>query len=76
MALDANRLAQAWYAIENDYNEQDIPESEIENKRLEINQRKAQALIDEIKQHMLIVYQNGLVAPNGAVTGTLNHTVQ
>jgi hypothetical protein len=76
MALDATRLAQAWYDIESEYNEQDIAEDQIEATRLEINQRKAQALIDEITQHLKINYTSGLVAPNGAVTGSLNHTVQ
>jgi hypothetical protein len=76
MALDATRLAQAWYDIESAYNEQDIDEAQIEATRLEINQRKAQALIDELTQHLKIIYTNGLVAPGGAVTGLLNHTVE
>lgn len=34
----------------------------------------AGVLIDEVKQ-LVIVYTNGLIAPNGAVTGAINHTV-
>jgi len=39
-----------------------------------ISEKLAQAFIDEIKQAG-ITYSSGLIAPNGAVTGTFNHTI-
>jgi len=35
----------------------------------------SQAIVDEIKE-LRITYTGGLTAPNGAVGGTINHTVQ
>jgi hypothetical protein len=37
-------------------------------------QEMASAIIDEVKE-LKIIYQSGLAAPNGAVTGQLNHSV-
>jgi len=76
MALDANRLGQAFYNIDKEYNEIDIAPEDMEAKRLEIETRKAEAIINELKQHLQIVYSSGLTAPNGAVAGVFNHTVK
>lgn len=35
----------------------------------------AQAIIEEIKE-LKILYTSGLIAPNGAVTGQIKHTVK
>lgn len=39
-----------------------------------IAQKLAQAIVDEIKEAK-VNYTAGLVSPNGAVTGALNHTI-
>ena len=39
-----------------------------------IAQKLAQAIVDEIKEAK-VIYTAGLTAPNGAVTGTINHTI-
>jgi hypothetical protein len=71
MALDVNRLKgliKAAFQAEQ-------TEEEDHNASLDrISEKLAQAIIDEIKQAK-IEYQAGLVAPNGAVTGTITHTI-
>lgn len=39
-----------------------------------ISEKLAVAIVEEIKEAK-IIYQNGLNAPNGPVTGTINHTI-
>lgn len=71
MALSVNRLKgliKAAFQAEQ-------TEEEDHNASLDrISEKLATAIIDEIKQAK-IEYQTGLVAPNGAVTGTITHTI-
>lgn len=69
--LDVNRLKDK---IKQAFQAEQI-EEEDHNASLErISGLLAQAIVDEIKEAK-INYTSGLVAPNGAVSGTLNHTV-
>ncbi len=69
--LDVNRLKDK---IKQAFQAEQI-EEEDHNASLErISGLLAQAIVDEIKEAK-INYTSGLVAPNGSVSGTLNHTI-
>lgn len=71
MALDANRLKEKIKAaFEAEQTEEENYDAALDR----ICGKIAQACIDEIKQAK-IEYQSGLVAPNGAVTGIITHTI-
>ncbi len=71
MALDSNRLkAKIKEAFEAEQNEQNDHNTALDR----IADKLAQAIVEEIKQ-LRINYSNGLLAPNGAVTGTINASI-
>lgn len=71
MALDSNRLkAKIKEAFEAEQSEQNDHNSALDR----IADKLAQAIVEEIKQ-LKINYNNGLLAPNGAVTGTINASI-
>jgi acetylglutamate synthase len=71
MALNVNRLK----GLIKEAFQDEQTEEEDHNASLDrISGKLAQAIIAEIKQ-ATIQYQTGLVAPNGAVTGIITHTI-
>lgn len=71
MALDSNRLkAKIKEAFEAEQQEQNDHNTALDS----IADKLAQAIVEEIKQ-LRINYSNGLLAPNGAVTGTINASI-
>lgn len=67
MALDKNRLKQKLKdAFENPETESNIDA---------VAEKLAEAIIEEIKE-LKIIYTSGLVAPDGAVTGSLETTIE
>jgi hypothetical protein len=71
MALNVNRLKGL---IKEAFQAEQTEEQDHNASLDRISEKLAQAIIDEIKQAK-IQYQSGLVAPNGAVTGTITHTI-
>jgi len=71
MALDSNRLkAKIKEAFEAEQQEQNDHNTALDR----IADKLAQAIVEEIKQ-LRINYSSGLLAPNGAVTGTINASI-
>ncbi len=70
--LDANRLKNK---IKQAFIDEQTEESDHNASVDRIAQKLAQAIVDEIKEAK-VIYTVGLTAPNGAVTGTINHTIQ
>ncbi|TAG31879.1 MAG: hypothetical protein EAZ35_02185 [Sphingobacteriia bacterium] len=68
MALNGDTLGEVITAIENDYNEVDIPEQDLPATRLRMNKRIAWAIIEHFKNQGEVL-PNTLVAPNGSLTG-------
>lgn len=69
MSLDKDRLKQKIKeAFEAEQSEEQDANASLEN----ISDKLAEAIIEEIKE-LTIVYTSGLVAPNGAVTGSLEN---
>lgn len=71
MALSETRLQQKIIAIINNCR---LDEDNGETAKEQFASELAKAIIEEIKQ-LNINYTSGLVAPNGAVTGTINATI-
>jgi hypothetical protein len=71
MALDNDRLKQKIKAA---FKAEQSEEEDSDASLDRIAQKISDALIDEVKQ-MKITYTNGLVSPNGAVTGVFNATI-
>ncbi len=71
MALNKNRLkSKIIAAFEAEQTEQEDYSASLDR----IADKLAQCIIDEIKQ-LAITYNSGLLAPNGAVSGTFNATL-
>jgi hypothetical protein len=71
MALSETRIANKIIAIIDELQQEtDDPNGSKEN----FAKKLAQVIVEEIKEAK-IIYINGLVAPNGPVTGTRTHTV-
>ncbi|GAA4198664.1 hypothetical protein GCM10022289_07750 [Pedobacter jeongneungensis] len=71
MALNKNRLkSKIIAAFEAEQTEQEDYVASLDR----IADKLAQCMIDEIKQ-LTITYNSGLLAPNGAVSGTFNTTL-
>jgi hypothetical protein len=69
--LDVNRLKTK---ISDAFDESaEVEDSDAARNR--IAEKLATAIVEEIKA-LKITYDNGLVAPSGAVTGVFNHSVQ
>lgn len=69
--LDKNRLKEKIRAaFEFEQNEKENANDSLDR----ISEKLAGAIIDEIKE-LKINYSSGLIAPNGAVTGAINHTI-
>jgi hypothetical protein len=71
MALNVDRLKGL---IKQAFQAEQTEEEDYNTSLERISQKLAVAIIDEIKQAK-IEYQTGLVSPNGAVTGTITHTI-
>jgi hypothetical protein len=69
--LDQTRLKNAIIAA---FSEQ-AENTDHEGARDRVADKLAQAIINEIKEAK-VQYTGGLIAPNGAVSGTINHTIQ
>lgn len=69
--LDVNRLKGK---IKQAFQAEQIEEQDHNESLDRISQKLAQAIVDEIKEAK-INYTSGLIAPNGAVSGTINHTI-
>lgn len=69
--LDVNRLKNK---IKQAFIDEQTEESDHDASVDRIAQKLAQAIVDEIKEAK-VNYTAGLTAPNGAVTGTINHTI-
>lgn len=71
MALSTQRLKDKIIVLLNECREEtDNPDA----SRDKFAEKLAQAIVEEIQQ-LQINYTSGLVAPNGAVTGTINATI-
>ena len=71
MPLDKNRLKDRLKQVYKSLKSSDLNE---ESGLDLLCQEMASAIIDEVKE-LKIMYQSGLAAPNGAVTGQINHSV-
>ena len=69
--LDVNRLKNK---IKQAFIDEQTEETDHNASVDRIAQKLAQAIVDEIKEAK-VNYTSGLTAPNGAVTGTINHTI-
>ncbi len=69
--LDVNRLKNK---IKQAFIDEQTEETDHNASVDRIAQKLAQAIVDEIKEAK-VNYTAGLTAPNGAVTGTINHTI-
>lgn len=71
MALSTQRLKDKIIALLNECREEtDNPDT----SRDKFAEKLAKAIVEEIKE-IQINYNSGLIAPNGAVTGTINATI-
>jgi hypothetical protein len=71
MALNVNRLKNL---IKEAFVSEQTEEEDYDASLDRVSQKLAVAIIDEIKS-LEINYQSGLVAPKGAVTGAIKHTI-
>lgn len=71
MPLNQNRLANKIVIIlDGLQQETDNPNA----SKINFSNQLAKAIVEEIKEAS-INYTGGLIAPNGAVSGTINHTI-
>lgn len=71
MPLNQNRLANKIVIIlDGLQQETDNPNA----SKINFSNQLAKAIVEEIKEAS-INYTDGLIAPNGAVSGTINHTI-
>lgn len=71
MALNKDILGQALYDVEVQYNDADIDDADLPAKRLEMNVKMAEVIINHFKANIKITIPGtGLTVGSTAVTGT------